>query len=372
MLSCQGLIKRGHEVTLLTGPTSGPEGELLAECARRGVPVVEVPELVRPVRPLKDWLAYRALKRKFAELRPEVVHTHSSKAGVLGRAAARAAGVPVIVHTIHGLPFHPYMNPVACWLYARAERFAARRCDRLVSVADAMTEQAVAAGVAPREKFTTIYSGMEIEPFLAARARRQETRARLLYAPSHFVIAKLARLFELKGHEYVLAAARELCAKHPQARLLFIGDGILRRRLEFEAGRLGLAGKVRFAGLLPAAEVPELLAASDLVVHASLREGLARALPQAMLAGAPVVAFDVDGAREVVRDGVTGLLVAPRDSAALAQAMLRMIEDREFAARTAAAGRELARKLFPAEVMVERLEALYRKLSAVGGTARLT
>jgi glycosyltransferase involved in cell wall biosynthesis len=227
-----------------------------------------------------------------------------------------------------------------------------------------MTDQAVAAGVAPREKFTTIHSGMDVGPFLAARGRREEMRARLGYAPGDFVVAKLARLFELKGHEYLIAAARELRSAHPELRLLFLGDGVLRDELAARARDAGLADRVKFAGLVPAAEIPAHLAAADLLVHASLREGLPRAVPQALLAGVPVVAFDVDGAREVVEDGRTGLLVPAKDAAALAAAVRRMITDREFAARTAAAGRERCAALFPAEVMVGKLDALYRELLA--------
>ncbi len=362
LLTCQGLVERGHQVVLYSGPTAGPEGELLAEAARRGVTVVEVPALVRPVSPLRDLAAYRDLRTRFAATGPEVVHTHSSKAGVLGRMAAHAAGVKTIVHTIHGLPFHAYQNPLLRWLYVRAERFAARRCHKIISVAEAMTRKAVAAGVAPPEKFVTVYSGMEVEPFIAARAAREEVRRRLGYAPEHFVVAKLARLFELKGHEYVLAAAREVAAKHPQARFLFIGDGVLRGRLEARVRQLGLGERVRFAGLVPAAEVPGYLAASDLLVHASLREGLPRAVPQALLVGTPVVAFDEDGAPEVVRDGETGLLVPSRDAAALARAIRRMIEEPELARSTAAAGRDLAAKTFPAERMVERIAEIYAEL----------
>ncbi len=365
LLTCAGLVERGHDVRLLTGPTGGPEGELVSEAARRGVAVEEVPDLVRPISLLRDWRAYRALRRRLRELGPDVVHTHSSKAGVLGRAAARAAGVPVVIHTIHGLPFHPFMNPAVARAYVLAERWAARRCDRLVSVAEAMTDQAVAAGVAPRDRFVTVHSGMAVEPFLNARQRREEMRGKLGYAPGDFVVVKVARLFELKGHGFLIAAARQLRAAHPELRLLLVGDGLLRRSLEAQVREAGLADGVKFAGLVPAAEVPGYLAAADLLVHASLREGLPRAAPQALLAGTPVVAFDVDGAREVVRDGETGLLVPPRDVRSLCAAIRRMIEDRGLASGTAAAGRDLCARLFPAEVMVAKLESIYReRLSA--------
>jgi glycosyltransferase involved in cell wall biosynthesis len=364
LLTCQGLIARGHDVLLLTGPTRGPEGELLGEAARRGVPVEEVPSLVRPISPLRDLAARGDLFERFRRLGPRVVHTHSSKAGVLGRLAARAAGVPAVVHTIHGLPFHPYQGALRNWLYALAERYAAGRCDRIISVAEAMTRQAVAAGVAPPAKFTTVYSGMEVEGYVAARARREETRRRLGYADDDFVVAKLGRLFELKGHDFLLDAAARVVPAEPRARFLLIGDGVLREKLARRAERLGISGRVRFAGLVPAGEVPDFLAASDLVVHASLREGLPRAIPQALLCGTPVVAFDLDGTPEIVHDGQTGLLVPPRDVQGLAAAIGRMIREPELAARTAHAGRELAMRVFPAEIMVDRVAAVYEEVLA--------
>ncbi len=363
LLTCEGLVRKGHDVLLLTGPTTGPEGELLGEAARRNVPVEEVPGLVRPIAPLKDWRACRLLRERFRALRPDVVHTHSSKAGVLGRIAARKAGVPVVVHTIHGLPFHRYQDPLRNWLYARAESYAARRCDRIICVADAMTRQAVAAGVAPPDHFVTVHSGMEVESFVAARSQREDMRARLGYSADDFVIVKLARLFELKGHEFVLDAAAALSRSHPRARFLLVGDGMLREALEERARKLGIADRVKFAGLVPAAEVPGYLAAADLAVHASLREGLPRVVPQALLTGTPVVAFDLDGAPEVIRHGETGLLVPPRDTTALTRALARMMDDPEFAAGTAAAGRDLAASLFSVERMVNAIDAVYSELA---------
>jgi glycosyltransferase involved in cell wall biosynthesis len=249
-------------------------------------------------------------------------------------------------------------------IYVQAERYAAKRCDRIISVADAMTRQAVAAGVAGPEKFVTVYSGMEVEPFLAARSRRDELRNRMGFAPTDFVIAKLARLFELKGHDHLLAAAPKVCARHPEARFLLIGDGVLRPQLEAEFSRLGLADRVTFAGLVPAAEVPGYLACSDLLVHASMREGLPRAVPQALLTGTPVVAFDLDGTPEIIRDGQTGLLVRAGDREGLTGAIMKMMEDPALARTTAAAGRALASDIFPAERMVARILDVYEEVLA--------
>lgn len=365
LLTCRGLHEHpDFECHLVTGPALGPEGELLTEADRLGLNVTLVPQMRRAIHPIRDWATVRALRRIIRELKPQIVHTHSSKAGVLGRWAAYAERVPVIMHTIHGLPFHPYESGWRNRLYIHFERVAARRSHKIVSVADAMTAQAVAAGVAPREKFVTVYSGMEVEPFLAADERRDEMRLKFGFRPEHFVIGKVARLFDLKGHEYVLEAAARIAAKHPHVRFLFVGDGILHRKLERQAERLGVRDKVMFAGLVPASQVAAHIGAMDALVHASLREGLARVLPQALLAGKPVVSFDVDGAREVVIEGETGYLVPPKNVDGLVDSLLDVIEHPELAAEMAARGRELCRERFPWRKMVEQLIALYRELLA--------
>ena len=178
--------------------------------------------------------------------------------------------------------------------------------------------------MAPREKFTTIYSGIEVEPLLQSHRLRDAMRGKLGYRPDHVVIGKIARLFHLKGHEYLIEAAKRLVRKEPLARFLLVGDGVLRDQLERQIRSAGLNEHFQFVGLAPPEEIPGLVAAMDIVVHTSLREGLARALVHGLLAGKPVVSFDIDGAREVVLDGVTGYLVTPQDCGALAAALQRL------------------------------------------------
>jgi glycosyltransferase involved in cell wall biosynthesis len=363
LLTCRGLHEHpDYDVTLVTGPAIGPEGELLSEAGRLGLNVTVLPQLRRAIHPWRDWSSLRALRRIICELRPQIVHTHSSKAGILGRRAAHAERVPVIVHTIHGLPFHPYETWWRNALYTRLERMAAQWTHRIVSVADAMTDQAVAAGVAKREKFVTVYSGMETETFLTCAQQRAAMRERFGFGDDDFVVGKIARLFDLKGHEYVIGAAPRILAAHPNVRFLLVGDGILHERLEAQAERLGVRDKIVFTGLVPASQVAGHIAAMDALVHASLREGLARVLPQALLAGKPVVSFDVDGAREVVIEGETGHLVPPKSVDGLAAALLDVIEHPELAAEMAARGRALCRERFPWRKMVEQLVGLYREL----------
>jgi len=321
-----------------------------------------VPSLRRAIHPWRDPVAYRHVKRLLRDFRPEVVHTHSAKAGMLGRAAAWSLGVPAVVHTVHGAPFHPYQNAAARAFFRGCERWAARRCHRLVSVADAMTDLMVAAGVAPREKCTTIYSGMEVEPFLQADKHRERVRQELGYGPQHTVVCKVARMFRLKGHEDVVRAAAQIIRQRPDVRFLLVGDGILRRRIERQIAAAGLNDHFQLTGLVPPERIPQLLAASDMVVHASLREGLARVLPQALIARRPVVSYDVDGAREVVLPTRTGYLLAPRDVDAMAAALVELASRPSLRERLGQEGRRRFTDQFRHQRMTAALRGLYGNL----------
>ena len=354
----------GDDVLLVTGPSLGPEGDLLSQGRAGDLPVKRIESLRRAIHPWHDLRAYRDLRRALREFQPDVVHTHSAKAGFLGRSAAWTERIPAVVHTVHGAPFHSYQGRAARTVYRLCERYAARRCHALISVADAMTERLVAARVAPPEMFATIYSGMQLEPFLTAREQRDAARRELGYSEQDFVIGKLARLFKLKGHEYVIAAARQVLDQVPQARFLFIGDGVLRANCERQIRRAGLRDYFRFTGLVPPEQIPRHLAALDTLVHASLREGLARCLPQALLAGVPVISFDIDGACEVVVHEQTGLLVPPPDVARLAQAMVRLAGDAASRQRMAEAGRERCRGMFCHHEMTRQIRGVYARVLA--------
>ena len=363
VLCCEDLLRRhGDDVLLVTGPPLGPEGSLLRRAEATGVPLRVIDSLRRPVHPWRDARAYLQLKAILRDFRPDVVHTHSAKGGILGRAAAWSLGVPAVVHTVHGPPFHSYQNRAARAAIRACERWAARRCHAMISVADAMTDLMVEGRVAPREKFTTILSGMEVEPYLNAGVHRERVRRELGYAPEHVVVVKVARLFHLKGHEYLVRAAPEVLGAVPEVRFLLVGDGVLQDRLRRQVEAAGLGAHFQFAGLVPPERIPELLAAADLVVHASLREGLARALPQGLISGKPAVSFDVDGAREVVLPNQTGLLVPPKDAGALAAALVQLAGDADLRRRLGEEGRRRFADAFRHERMTEAIRRLYAKL----------
>ncbi len=367
LLCCEDLLRiHGDDVLLLTGPPLGPEGSLLARAERNGVPVEILPSLGREIHPLRDLKSYFQIKRAIRRFEPEIVHTHSGKAGFLGRVAAQDLRVPAIVHTVHGAPFHPYQSRGARAVFRACERYAARRCHALVSVAEAMTDLLVDAGVAKREKFTTVYSGMEVEPFLHADEQRASMRSQLGYRDEHVVVGKIARLFHLKGHADVVRAAQRVVVVEPNVRFLFVGDGILSQQIRAQVHGAHLDAYFQFTGLVPPEQIPALVGAMDIVVHASLREGLARALPQALIAGKPVISYDVDGAREVVITDETGLLVPAKSVEGLAAGICRLAADPSLRDRLGLQGRERFTDQFRHERMTLQLRALYQRILESG------
>lgn len=366
LFNCLDLIRQHHDETLLiTGPSLGREGSLLDANRAGELPIEIAPDLQRAIHPSKDWRAYKQITKLLRDFAPDVVHTHSAKGGFLGRLAAWNLGIPCVIHTIHGAPFYPYQNPLARNLYRWCEKYAAKRCHRLISVADAMTDIMTQAGVAEPEKFVTIYSGMEVEPLLEARRlHRDSMRRRFGFTDQHTVFIKIARLFHLKGHEDVIRAAKQVVSNFPNARWLFVGDGILRESLEVKLRDEGLSEHFVFTGLVNPEEIPAHIAAADVLVHASYREGLARALPQALLTGIPAISYDVDGAREVVLDEITGYLVKPADIAGLASAMEKLAEAPEKRQRMGSEGQGRFTDRFRHETMTAQIRDLYTQTLA--------
>lgn len=370
LLTCAGLHERGVRVTLIAGPTLGPEGSLVAQARAAGYEYIEVPELIRAINPWYDARAFRLLRMHFANLQPDIVHTHSSKAGILGRAAARAARVPIIVHTIHGMSFNRTQRPLVQWLYARLERRAARYTQRIYSVADALCDQAVAARICRREKLLTVYSGMNVGWFTPNAERRRATRQSWGVRDDEVVIGTVARLFHRKGYEQLIPIMDAAARRDSRLRFVWIGDGAQRAEYERELAARGLSERTILTGLVPPERIPELLDGCDLLAHTSQWEGLPRAVVQALLMRVPAVAFNIDGTAEVVQAGETGALVALGDEAGFVHALCDLAADAERRRRFGAAGRALCLERFDAQRMVDVLEADYRRLLHATGAAR--
>jgi glycosyltransferase involved in cell wall biosynthesis len=353
--------RHGHDARLISGPTTGSEGSLQSVFDARPGLLTLVPDLIRPVSPWRDWRALRELTKLLRWHRPEIVHTHSGKAGFLGRLAAKRAGVPVIIHTVHGPSFGRFQSARENWTYRTAERLAARYTTHFVTVANAMTEQYLAAGIGRPEQYTRVFSGFPLAPYLAAE-NSPALRQQLGLEPDDFVIGKIARLYDLKGHDDLFKAAPAIVAQCPHVVFLLVGDGPHRERFEDRVEELGLGDHFIFTGLVPPEEVPRYVGVMNALVHLSLREGLPRALPQALAAARPVVAYDCDGAREVCLDAQTGFLLRPGDTDGLVARVVQLANDPSLCGRLGGHGQKLVQDCFPVERMVDDLHALYLRL----------
>lgn len=353
------LRRRGRfDADLILGPTYGPEGTLVPEARRLGVEPRLIRSLRREVNPLLDPVALGALTLMFRRDQYDIVHTHSSKAGVLGRIAARAARVPAIVHTVHGWGFNERQPLLVNRTFTAAERWCAGFTNVLVTVTPRDTEVGLALGIGRPAQYTTIRSGIDVAHFRTPHRSRQEVRSELGLSTDAPVVASVMRLVPQKAPLDFIDAAGRLLREIPDARILIVGDGPLRQTAEARCRALGIRKPFVFTGLRT--DVPDLLAASDVLALASLWEGLPRVIPQAMAAGLPVVATAVAGNAEAVADGVTGILVPPRDPAALGTALAAVLADRARGKAMGAAGRARVDE-FSVDRMVNDLEALYAR-----------
>ena len=369
LITCKLLAQRGHDVTLITGPAIGPEGELFNQTKGQDYEVIVLDRLRRAINPLNDIVSYFQIKKLLRQLQPDIVHTHSAKAGILGRFAGYrlkgnwAENLPVVLHTIHGLAFHPYQSQWLNRFYIAIEKSAAKRTDFFISVANAMTAQATAVGIGKPEQYVTAYSAIEEDDFLEpiSEERKRDFRRKYEIDEDSIVLVTIARLFMLKGHEYIIESAKQLSKRFEKCIWLFIGDGNLSDHFKQQVCQLGLAEKVKFTGLLPPSQIPLAIQSSDILVHCSLREGLARTLPQAMLCRKPAVSFDVDGAREVVNEN-TGRLIEPKNVEQLTKACAELIEDEDLRKKLGENGRESVKEKFAPETMVDTIETVYENL----------
>ena len=363
LFSVQGLSAiPDHDVSLVTGPETGTEGDLLSG-VDGDFEVAYVPTMVRSISPVNDLRAVSWTAKWFAAQRPDVVHTHSSKAGVIGRVAARRARVPHVVHTLHTLVFHDELSRPRNAAYRTIKRTMVPFTDHYVSVSDSIRERAIAARIGKPEQHSTVRSGFATERFRDSLVSRDEARARLGVPDDRVVVGMVARLFPLKGHDELLPAADRLARRNPDVLFAFVGSGPLEADLRRFVRERELERHVVFLGRLPPDEVPIALSTFDVLAHTSVHEGLARVLPQGVLAGLPVVSFDLDGAGEVVRDDVNGFLVPPRDTDALTERLEVLVRDAALRARLGGVGAEQIREEFSIAQMVRKLDALYRELA---------
>lgn len=363
-----GLDPARFAQVLVVGTERPDEGSMLDYALAHGVQPLVIPEIVtafsltpRDVKALVK--LYRLMRRE----QPHLVHTHETKAGLLGRVAAHWAGVPVIIHTYHGHVLHSHHSLAKTWLLRVMERILARCSDRLVTVSAQVKQDLVTYGVAHPQKISVIPLGFHLDPFLEASVHRGQMRHELGVQANARLVGIVGRLFPIKNHALFLEAAARIVAGEPLARFVVVGDGTLRPALEQQARKLGIADRVIFTGWRH--DLPRIYADLDVLVVSSDNEGTPVAAIEAMAAGCPVVATRVGGLPDLITDDETGLLVPPRDAAQLATAVLRLLQNPEVATRLGAAAQQIVRERFAVQRLLTDMNQLYGDLLQRKGVA---
>lgn len=352
------LRARGYETILVKGTEAPTEGDMLDFARDLDVRPVVLPQLGREIRWWDDVVAFWKLLALIRRERPDIVHTHTAKAGLLGRLAAWLAGVPLIVHTFHGHVFHGYFSPARTRLFVALERWLARRTHRLVAVSARVRDEVLARGIGRPERFHVVPVGLDLQRFAECDPLRGELRAELRLPPRARVVGIVARLVPIKRHEVFLTAAAAVAGRMPACRFLVVGDGERRQALEGMARALGIADRVLFLGWRR--DLERIYAELDVAVLTSANEGSPVSLIEAMASGVPVVGPRVGGIPDVIDDGVTGLIVPPGDAGPVAEAISRLLDDAELRRKMGAAARERALRLYGADRLVGDIAALYR------------
>lgn len=366
ILTAQMLDKSKWDVHIFSGPQTGSEGSLIDHARSLGIPLTLDPYLVREINPVKDLIVLVRLVRFIRQGGYSVVHTHSSKAGMIGRWAARLAGVKVIVHTVHGWAHHDYQRPFIRRMYITLEKLALPITHALTTDSILNIDKGIKDGIGTTANYveTPIRCGIELDRFGHPQIPPFEMRRQLGLPENGLVVGSVTRLSPQKAPLDLINAFGHVQRQFPDARFLVVGDGPLRPAVAERIQQLGLADRVILTGLRR--DVPELMAACDIFALSSLWEGLPRVLPQAMATGLPIVCTRADGTAEAIAEGQNGFLVEPGQPEQLADRVVQLLHDAELRRQMGENGRLRAPE-FGAEKMVADIEALYRRLLLARG-----
>ncbi len=368
----EGLAERGYDTTLVAGSLGRGEDSMAFVAEARGVEVVKIDELHREISPFRDIVAVFRLARLIRAERPQILHTHTAKAGAIGRLAAMVAGPagpPIVVHTFHGHVLHGYFGPFRSLVFRLLERFLARRSTALIAVSPQVRDDLVALHVAPASKFTVVRLGIELDERVAVdEPMRVEARRVLGIPPERFAVGWVGRMTSVKRTDDVVRAFAALRARGIDACLCIVGDGPDREQVEKRAHELGVIRDCLFLGYQE--DVARFFAVFDAFVLSSVNEGTPVVAIEALAAGRPVVATDVGGVPDVVTEGVDGFLVEQGDTEALAERLARLAEDPELRRTMGEAGRERMLPRYAVTRLIDDIDRLYRSLLEAQRTAK--
>ena len=360
LFTVANLERRKYEPVLI----SGTEGILVEDAKKlKDVKVCLVPELVREIRPFKDVISFLKIRRILKELKKPfsniIVHTHSSKAGILGRWAARVAGINLIIHSVHGFSFNDYQPSFLRAFYIFTERVTSLVTTRFIAVSKSNIGKGVAERIFSKDKAVLIRSGIDIREFQEVKGDRMKKKEELGADARCPLVAMIACFKTQKSPLDFVKIARIVSDNISEIRFLLVGDGVLRSEIEELIKKLGMEDKIFLLGWRN--DIPGILSCIDVLVLTSLWEGLPRVFPQAMASGVPVVATEVDGAPEAIKNGLNGFLLPPKDIDAMAEKVIYLIRHPEKAQELGEKGKDLVAE-FDIWKMLAQQEELYASL----------
>jgi len=362
LFTVQGLNKDRYEVDLLIGEEF--DKNILNKVKNNNFNIIKIKGLKGKLNFLYDPIILLKLIKLLKINHYDIVHTHTTKAGILGRIASRIAGVPVIIHGLHGSTFQAFNSGLLNWLLFLLERLTSKFTDAYVSVSEMLSEKYVEKGIGEKEKYYTVYSGMRLDKFYNIKKNidYEKKQRELGINPRHFVIGNVARMEMRKGHKFLLDAFKKVTLERKDypLKLLIIGEGEDREKLENYTKELNLEDKVIFAGYRE--DVEELMAIMNIFVLTSLREGLPRVLVQAAAVGIPLIAFNVDGVSEIIKDNQNGFLIRPGDVKQLTNRIIKYIDNKDLVLLHGQRGREFIKDKWSIEDMVDKIDKIYQDL----------
>ena len=354
------LDKTRYRVEILSGPQTGSEGSLIEEARSLDIPLTILPALVRQIQPGLDLRALREMRRILRSGRYEIVHTHSSKAGVIGRLAARLERVPIIVHSVHGWSFHDFMSPLTRQVYIWLERWLATFSSALIVVTRQDELKGRSARIGQPGQYHLVRSAIPLDGFSLADFDRAAVRRELQIPEEVFVVGNVGRFSAQKNPLDWIKVCGMVAQASPEARFLLVGDGPLRQEVEEAAERQGIAGRTIFTGLRR--DAARMMSAMDVFLLTSLWEGLPRVIPQAMAMSLPVVATRADGSIEAIQDDINGFLCTPGDIQSLAQRCIELRNEPLCRAEIGCRARESISGEFDLDKMISQIDELYQRL----------